>query len=178
MAPLPANTTPRFWLDYNDGIYDHSFLVRYNAVDNSLAEVMGSVDSLLTAIADSMYEVTITGARWSAAGSNISTPTTWTGSASYGGGAMPAVFAPRQMCFLGRDGSGVRYRLFLFGMEFDTPNNYRIARVAANVVDDALTVIEGAQTSGIYLTIEGGAPVMYQYADINFNNYYEAKVRG
>ena len=178
MAALPANSTDRFFLEYNDGQYDHTLLVRWHASATTLSAVMASVDDLLTAMADGLYEITIKGARSSAAGSNFSFPVVWSGGASYGGGAMPGVFAPRQWTLLGRTTGGRRARFFFFGVEFDTPNSYRIPRAAGNLVDDALAVIEAGQTAGIYLCIDGAAPIMYQYADINFNNYYEAKVRG
>ena len=57
-------------------------------------------------------------------------------------------------------------------------NNDYFDDVAANIVDDALTVIEAGQTAGMYLGIDGHTPVMYQYADFNFNNHYERLQRG
>lgn len=178
MPARPANSTARFFLEYNDGIYDHTLLVRYDEDRRSPAEVMASVDDLLLAMADSLYQINITGARVSAETSNFSFPVTWTGLSSYGGGAMPAVFAPRQWTLLGRDAQGVRVRFFFFGVEFNTPDEYRIPRVSGNLVDDALVVITAAQADGVFLTIVEQVPVMYPYADVNFNNYYEAKVRG
>lgn len=175
LGALPPHNTARVWIDYNDGINTHTLLIRH---DSSVGSVMDSADTLFLALASDWYEITIGEVRFAASGSDISFPATWSGSATYGATAMPGVFAPREMCFLGRDSNGRRARWFLFGFEGSSPDTYRLERVAANIVDDILTVIEAAQTSDIFLSISGQRPTMYQYADFNFNNHYEADQRG
>lgn len=175
LGALPPHNTARVWVDYNDGLNLHTLLVRHDA---TVPDVMDSIDSLFTNIASDWYEITIGEVRFAASGSDISFPATWTGSATYGATTMPGVFAPRQFMLLGRTNTGRKARWSLFGLEGSTPDTFRLERVAANIVDDALTVIEAGQTAGIWLGIDGHVPVMYQYADYNFNNHYERLQRG
>jgi hypothetical protein len=175
LGALPGHNTARVWVDYSDGLNLHTLLVRH---DTTVADVMDSVDSLFTNIASDWYEITIGEVRFAASGSDISFPATWTGSATYGATTMPGVFAPRQFMLLGRTNTGRRARWSIFGFEGSSPDDYRLARVAANIVDDALTVIEAGQTAAMWLGIDGHVPVMYQYADFNFNNHYERLQRG
>lgn len=176
MPSLPENNTPRLFIDYTDGINPHTLLVRYSA-SYGLAATMGDVDAFLSALQGSLYQLTVTGARASASGSNISTPVTWTGSSTYGSGTMTGVFAPRQICFLGRDSTGRKVRWFLFGFKGNTPDTYRINVGDNGDVDAAITALSNAGAAGSFLTIALHSPALYGYADINFNNYYEAKTR-
>jgi len=175
LGALPPHNTARFWVDYSDGTNLHTLLIRYDA---NINDVLDAADQLFLAIASDWYEITIGEVRFAASGSDVSFPLTWGGSATYGATAMPGVYAPRQFMLLGRTNTGRKARWSLFGFEGDTPDDYRLARVAANIVDDALTVIETAQTNFIFLGIDGHVPTNYQYADFNFNNHYERLQRG
>lgn len=177
MSALPPNNTARVWVKYTDGINEHELLIRHNTATADVADVLDFADDLFTQIADSWYQIGVLGARASSQHSDFSFPTAWPHSPTYGGGAMPKVFSPRQFCLLGRTSLGHRIRFFLFGYEGTSPDDYRLARGSGNIVDDALTVIEAAQLNGIGLCIDGQVPVMYQYADFNFNNYYERQAR-
>lgn len=177
MAPLPANNTDCFWLDYNDGQNDHSLQVRFDGEDATVNAVMSSVQDFLIALNPELYAITINGARVRSAGSHITAPVLWTGSPTYGSFAMPADLAPRQICFLGRDGTGRRGRWFMFGWDAAPPQPFRIGITPSTAFDDALTVIRDGQAAEIWLTIAGVAPTMYTYVDINYNSYYEEKSR-
>jgi hypothetical protein len=177
VAPLEPNLTDRLWVDYNDGQFGHTLLCRFLTASATVDQAMDAVADLWAAVADSWYAVTITGARVAAAHENFSTPIVWTGLGSYGATAMPRVFAPRQFCMLGRTPLGRRWRLFLFGFSGSSPDNYRLARVSGNIVDDAADVLETAHASGIFLGADGQVPTLYPYADFNFNNYYERQAR-
>ena len=170
LGSLPAHNTARVWVDYSDGLFTHTLLIRHDA---AVADVMDAADNLFVAIASDWYEITIGDVRFAANGSDISFPAVWTGSATYGATTMPGVFAPRQFMLLGRTSLGRKARWSLWGFEGTTPDQYRLPRSGGNICDDALTVIEAAQTASIFLGIDGHAPVMYQYVDFNFNNHYE-----
>lgn len=178
MTALDPNNTARVWVDYTDGQFEHTLLVRYNPSVTTPEDTLTSIADLFTQIADSWYQIAVTGARQSAFHSDFSFPATWPGSPTYGGGTMPKVFAPRQFCLLGRTPLGRRVRYFLFGFEGSSPDDYRLARASGNIVDDALLVIEAAQANGQFIGIDGQTPTMYQYVDFNFNNYYEKQARG
>lgn len=175
LGALPPHNTARVWIDYSDGQFVHTLLIRH---DTSVGSVMDTADTLFTALASDWYEITIGEVRFAASGSDVSFPATWTGGTTYGATAMPGVFAPRQLMFLGRDSNGRRARWSLWGFEGSSPDEYRLARSGGNIVDDILTVIEAGQTSATFLSISGQVPTMYQYADFNFNNHYERLARG
>lgn len=177
MAPLPENNTDRFWVDYTDGVNSHSLQVRFDGDDTTVNAVMASIDDFLLALSPELYTLTVQGARVSSAGSNITVPVVWTGGITYGSFAMPADLAPRQICFLGRDGLGRRVRWFVFGWNSTPPDPFRIGITPSTAFDNALLAIQAGHTIETWLTISGQVPSMYTYVDINYNSYYEAKSR-
>lgn len=178
MAALPVSNTARFYLDYSDGINQHTLVCRYNSPVSTPRGAGDAVHDLLVNIADAFTTITVLGARNSPKNSTLSFPVEWNGLPAYGGGAMIGRNAPRQFLLLGRSPGGRRMRLFLFGYEGDTPDNFRMARSAGNVVDDALISIETWQGDGYWLAIDGQVPAMYAYADFNYNNHFEKIARG
>lgn len=178
MAPLPENNTNRFWVDYNDGMNDHSLQVRYDDSGGGLTFAKSSAALFLTALSPQLYAITVTGARYSLATTTISLPTPWSASTTFGTGAMPGSVAPRQLCYLARDGQGRQVRWFVFGCKLETPNDYRFSLGENSDLAEAWGVISDAQNGGAFLSIAGLNPEMYSYIDVNFNSYYEAKTRG
>lgn len=178
MAPLPENSTARVWVDYHDGINPHALQVRHNGGNGNHPNVMASVDAFFTALAPQMYAITITGARYSTIGSNISLPLAWDGAPGYGSGAMPGLRAPFQICFLGRSNTGRQVRWFVFGCKLEAPNTYRFPLIADTELADAWNTIIAGQADGVWLAIDGNDPAMYNYVDANFNSYFEEKQRG
>lgn len=177
MAPLPENNTNRFWVEYSDGINTHDLLCRYDDSGGGLTFAKASVALFLTALSPQWYAISITAARYSLASSNVSLPTTWSASTTYGTGAMPGSVAPRELAWLGRDNVGRRVRWFMFGCKLETPNTYRFQLADNADLAEAWGVISDAQNGGAFLTIAGEDPEMYSYISVNFNNYYEAQQR-
>jgi hypothetical protein len=143
----------------------------------TIEEVMAEVHNFWTALDPDLYLITIQGCRYAGEGSDISSPILWTGDATYGTGTMPAVRAPLQVCWLGRDSQGRRYRNFVFGLEFTVPDNYRSPAITGNIAANGLESLISSQALGVFLTIAGLAPTMYTYVDVNYNSYWERKVR-
>lgn len=177
MAPLPENNTARFWLDYTDGQNPHSLLVRYDQTQMPPSDVAEYVEAFFNALSPILYLVGVSGARYSSQGSNISLPFSWTGAATFGQFAMPAELAPRQLCFLGRDAVGRRSRWFVYGWEAAPPNPFRLELNNPAELGAAWQVISDAQLAGAFISISGLNPTMYGYVDVNYNSYYEAKMR-
>jgi hypothetical protein len=178
MAPLPENTTGRLWVGYGDGQHNHELMVRYAGGATSPTGAMTWAAAFLAALAAELFVLNITEARYAAAASNISIPITWTGASTYGTGAMPAVNAPRQICFQGRSTGGRRVKWYIFGCKLETPNNYWLNRTANTSINDAYDLLAEAQDAGYFLSVDGLNPINYGYITFNFNSYWEQEVRG
>lgn len=178
MAPLPDNSTARVWVDYNDGVNDHSLMIRYSPSGATVADAMDAAIAFLEAMDPLLYLIGITGARASAAGSTFSFPVAWTGAATYGDDTMDPVFAPRETRFLGRDNGGRRVSWSLYGGKYETPENYRLNPLDFAAVASAISAIEANVVADTFLTINYGDPIVYPYADVNFNSYWERQARG
>jgi hypothetical protein len=179
VSPLNPNNTGRFWLAYNDNVNDHEMMVRFNT-GAAISTVMGYVNDFLQTLHDNevIYLLTVLGARYSGAGSDISSPIVWTGAATYGAALMPLIIAPRETALLGRTSGGRRFRTFFYGLNITMPDTYRVPSAGGNWVEDALAVISAANEDGVYRAIDGLAPTLYTYADLQFNSYWETQRRG
>lgn len=176
LPPLPANNTARVFWDYSDGINEHTLMVRY-APSAGVDEASDRMHNFLVALAPTLYQITHRGFRAAASGSDISVPATWNGDTSYGTGTMPAVQAPRQLCFLARSSGGRRVRWFMWGFEGNTPDTYRFLSGANEALDAARLAIVAGQANGVFLSVDGANPVTYPYVNINYNSYYETQAR-
>jgi hypothetical protein len=174
MAPLPVDSTRRFFLHYHTSLLHHTVMVRTtNSVDASAFSTF--MNSFLVALSAGLCLVTIDGLEESLQGSTIRNPAVWSGGASYGAGDENPVFRPRQLCFLGRALDGRRARMFIFGWKKNSPNNYRLNTTDDSDIAAAITVL--GTNPGAFISISGLATVKYPYADVNFNDYWERKVR-
>jgi hypothetical protein len=178
MPALPANNTPRIWVGYFDGENEHELMIRYIASGATVADAMDSAHNFLTALDPMLYTIEITGCRASASGSEFSFPVLWTGAASYGDDPMPTLLAPRELRFLGRDNTGRRVSWSLYGGKFTSPDSYRISAFDNVNVSNGITAIETAIVADTFVTINLGDPIIYPYADVNFNSYWEKEARG
>lgn len=175
--PLPPNSTGRVFLDYTDGTYEHTIMARY-ATSGTPNDAMNTIDAALTAMDTALYTITVLGARHAVQGSNISNAITWTGSQFYGSSTMPAVNAPRQLMWVGKDAQGHRWRVSLFGVNEATPADYRFNQGDVSLIDDTTTVWHDALSNGTIVTVANLPGVVKNYADFNFNSHFEIKRRG
>jgi len=176
MAPLPPESTARFYLDYSDGVNEHTIVARMGA-GASVAEAIASVDLFLTALSGVLFTLTVIGARVSSDNSNVTNPVTWTGSASYGTGTITGNQVPRELRFQGRSTDGRRVSVSVYGFNEDTPATYRINADAIPEIDDAIEALTGAGAVNVFLTISTLVPVWKTYASVNYNSYWERKAR-
>ena len=177
MAPLPPNSTNRFFLDYTDGINTHTIEWRYgDAVD--VNDAMGVLDTVLNDLDPILHLITVLAARQSDALSNVTNPITWIGSFAYGSEAMPAVLAPRETRFQGRAFSGRKVSFSVYGGKYTQPATYRLLATAEAHVDAVVNHLNAAGTALQWLAIDGGVPTAYPYASVNYNNYWEKRARG
>lgn len=177
MAPLPDSSTNRLFVDYTDGINNHTLMFRY-PLSGTLAGVMGVADDVLSAVSPLIHLITITSARAAAAGSEISLPVAWTGLGTYGATSVPGSRAPAQISFVGRSSDGRRARWFIFPYRAAIPDDFRLSTSEnADVLATYNALVAGA-AAGDLATIGGLAPTILPYANVNYNSYYETKQRG
>jgi len=178
LTPLPTNGTPRVWVEYNDGVNQHKLMIRYAASGPSVDEVLTMAASIFDALDPNWYAISITGARAASSGSDISFPVTWPGASSYGTDTMPLNRAPLELRFLGRDQSGRKVSWSFWGGKFTVPDTYRFPYSVGGSVADVIDSITAAGESFAFLTINLLQPQIYQYADVNYNSYWERQRRG
>lgn len=173
MAPLPDNSTSRIFVDYSDQYHNHTWEVRYSAINSSSGSAMLYLHAVLQALVPGLYTLTILGARDQHANSLITSPLTWPHNATYGAGVNPAIRAPLQTMFLGRTPLGRRWRFSVFGMIAGPIANFRISSALNADVAAAYAAIVTAHAASNFTGIDGGIPALYDYVSQNYNNRYE-----
>lgn len=175
MAPLPSNNTDQYFLDYTTSGEQHTLLCR--AADGSTAAgASAAIDALLDVIQGNFNLITVDLFRFQAAGTNISLPVTWAGSATYGGPAGDHFETAQYLDFVGRSSEGRRCRVAVFGATFSfIGNDYRVGPSEGTLVADALAVLSGSP--GYFVAIDGLEVVWNNYANCGVNAYWRNKVR-
>lgn len=178
MAPLPANNTAVYFVDYYDGINAHTLQNRYNEGEVTIDQAGLMLDAFFTAIDNLLYEITILGARNREANSTVTYGVIWPGAETYGSGAQPAVTAPRETRWVGRSGTGRRVSFSVYGGKYTTPDNFRILAADNADVLAGIVAIDDAVTNNGMRPIDLSNQQMKPYVDVNFNSYWERAARG
>lgn len=175
MPALPPNNTARWFLDYNNGLNDHTMVIRSDgsAGQDEVAEAVGD---FFTALDTLIAEITIVGLRVAAEGSNVTIPALWTGDPTYGAGALGEIERPQFLSFVGRDIDGRRTRVYVYALAALTENDYRIQAGDSAAVTNALTVLRRGG-DGLFLTISGLQPFWNDYANVGLNAYWQRQAR-
>lgn len=175
MAPLPANNTKRYFLDYSVGGVEHTLLMRVaTGTDDSLAS--GAFEDLLTELSAQLYSLTVLGMRVSAEGSDISLPATYSGATSFGSGAADKVGTAGYVTFLGRTADGRRTRISIFGNKtVQVGGDFRASGTEVGDFVDAIAWLQG--NPSYFRSISGLGTTWYPYADTGYNSYWRNKLR-
>jgi hypothetical protein len=174
MAPL-SNNTRRWWLDYSTCGHGHTLLMRSSDPVDA-AEASAAIGSFLGDLSTQLREITITGFRTAAKGSDVSLPATWGGAATYGSGTGSEFESAQYLDFVGRDEAGRRVRVAVFGVVYsEVGNNYRVTTAESTAVVDALADLVGDPEC--FLTISELNPVWHTYANVGQNAYWRNKIR-
>jgi len=171
----PANTA-RAWLDYSDGVNEHSAMFRI-APTATLVTIKSQIDAFFTQLDTILYLITVVGFRVAVINSNVTNPSPWTGAATYGTGAMPISNAPRELRFIGRSVDGRQNSVSVYGFDGAQPDIYRITSASNPVIEAAILALSNASALGVGLTISAQVPVWKPYASFNFNSYWEKEAR-
>jgi len=175
MAPISPDNTQRFFLDYDTCGYGHTLLCRAGSTVIA-ADAGATIAAFLAAIDANFRLLTIPGFRNALPGSNITTPVTWPGAATYGSGAGVKYETAQYWDFVGRGATGHRVRVSLFGaIASFAGDNYRVLPGEAPAVTDAITAL--TSDGDIFLDVDYEVPVWHTYANCGVNAYWSNKVR-
>jgi len=156
---------------------DHTFLWRYDSSTNTASAVLSAIDGVLTAIGPQLYTITIGAVRFSLAGSVVSLPIAWTGSATYGTGTASANDRGAAIQFIARSATGRRTSFWLYAVDATAPIGYRLTAAGNVNVANAITALDGVSSALLYVAIDNTDPVHYPYANWKINDYWLHQTR-
>lgn len=175
MAPLPPNTTARLFIEYTSVGKEHTAELRL-PVGATTADAEAVYDLMAPAMAAGMASNdSVTGARFSAAGSNVSFPLGVAPDAGNLDAVSDIDMRARFVSFTGRsvDGRDVRFTFFTPYVVAD-PNGYRQI-TPTGLAAGILAVLTGLGAS--IRTISGLQPIWNTYANLGYNAYYQRRNR-
>ena len=175
MAPLPESNTARAFLTYRVAEQEHTMTVRYDQTGATTAEVIASIDALITAIGPLLFNTVFVRFELSVEGSNVRVPATWTGQTEWGGGAADPDDAPYFFSFTGKDTTGRRFRLEIFGRGTGAGLPWRVQAVDDSNIAAAVAALE--TENAVFLSIAGNTPIYNQYANRSVSQHWVGEVR-
>jgi len=175
---LPADNTDRWFYDYSVGGFQHTMLVR--TTGGQLAgDVIPHIDEFLTNLGAYLAEITTVGLRLAVQGSSVTNSVSTAGlNTTYGTGAQGAIYAPVQTTFTGRDVSGHKGRVGIFGAVTLNDSTYRITVAENTLIADAIGALEDAAVDGVFCSINANRLLWHQYANVGLNDHNVKALRG
>lgn len=190
MAPLDPSNTGRVYIDYTTGggttAQNHTVMARFNSgVGGNFAGALSMLGFVITEMGATAFfdGWQATGARYSLAGQNISNaaplPAGLIGFVGAGQATATRQSQARQTKFVGRsptDGRRVSFGFYGLVDSLFTEADFRVARTAENFVGAVLDVLEEAD-AGYFVAIGLAPAVWKEYADWQYNSYWEGELR-
>lgn len=182
MAPLPPESTPRYFVDYTANGRPHTMQFRYaSPVDGPPPETpfIARVATVLADLAEFLpSDFNVLGARYAVQGSNVTLPTAAPASPTGLQTPRPAE-APAFIGIPGRTATGRRYRFYVLGVGVSP------AAVGAGTANYRLTAAESSDIAAVIANLAGapfvgidGEPISYKsYANLGYNGYWQRAVR-
>jgi hypothetical protein len=168
--------TGRVWVDYETANAKHSQMWRHSPVVDA-ATLLSGIAEYYAFLSGILYEINILGARYAVLGSNVTLPIAWPGSASYGTGTEPLGLAPRFISWVGRSVTGARWSLQQYGLELQTPNQFRGEVSSIPQLEDAWEHLNDMATEEVLVAIDGLAVKPYAYVNYNYNDHWVGEAR-
>jgi len=177
VTALPAHNTNRYWLDYTVNGDPHSLMMR-DFGGLSASAVSAIFNDLLSLFeADDIYDINPTGMRFAVAGSDVTLPRTYSGGSTFGtGSASDTDQRAKQWSFTGRDDSGHKVRIFIFGAKFSANGDYRVQVTENARIEAIVDYLNALPTS--FCTINAKKAVWNAYANTGYNDHWIKVARG
>jgi hypothetical protein len=119
----------------------------------------------------------VTGMRKALVGSNVTLPQTYLGTTQFGAGtAIGNDFRAKTFSFTGRDDTGHKIKLFVFGAITQADGDYRLQVGTDTHIDQVVDYLNAL--NGFWNTINEGHPVWNAYANVGFNDHWIKRARG
>jgi hypothetical protein len=174
MAPLPESNTARYFLKYSVNGHSHTVTVREDGTisEGDFSEAMGA---FLDAMSPLLFTSSFVSLEHSVSGSNVRVPATWSGPTEWGGGGGAEQNSPLFWSFTGKDLTGRRFRLELFGRNVPENSNWRVYAIDDTSVAAGLAALHPSE--GLFLTIAGFGPILNQYANQSDSQHWIGELR-
>jgi len=174
MAPLPPESTARYFVDYSVGGVEHTFQVRFDGVTSPSA-FGDTLNALLNTIDTQLYQITINQVRFAADGSNVSNPVvSGIEGNTYGTGAPADNERADFLNFVGRTTGGRRVTMAIYGLNA-VDDGFRSNAAEDPDVEAAVDILNGEE--GLFLGIDGLNPVWKPYVNNAASGYWQRKLR-
>jgi len=172
MAPLPANSTPRFKVLYTTCFRQHSMEIRSHLSPSGLGTL---VDDFMTAIGAAARVAVIDEVQFAADGSDVfNAVTSGIEGNTYGTGAGTLNETAWFYSWIGRSSDGRRVRIYRFGGDAQG-GDYRFNRFESGSLDAATDVLVAAGAD--IVTIGDLQPVWKFYINAGVNAHWQKAVR-
>lgn len=190
MAPLPPESTGRVWIDYRTGggvtSQEHTVMMRYSVpLGGDFTGALITLGLYLTAPGAGSYfdGWQAVSARYAEPSQTFSLPAPLpAGLVGFVGSGQPTASRAdqaRETTIVGRDpqlARRVRYSVFGLINSLFTDQDFRIARVEGNIVDDWLDLIDESGPA-YWVSIAGVVATFNSYANWQYNSYWERELR-
>lgn len=177
MAPLPDNNTGIYTVLYQSNSGQHRMQFR-NTGSAVVGATRTAVQNFLAALLSLRpADWIVTGATYQAPGTNFALPETPPTVAAGAATALIGTQFPRFITWVGRGAvTGRRVRVFVYGLSFTSPNDYRFSVGELAALESARAALDAAPPGAI-TTIGLDDPLWYLYQNTGFNSYLERKQR-
>jgi len=149
--------------------------VRFDPTSSSAAVAAAQIDDFLLAMGGAVAHSTFVRYEVSAVGSNVRVAQPWPGALEWGSGVPDDDEAPFFWSFTGKDVTGRRFRLELFGRGRIAGDSWRLNAVDDSNIAAAIAVLETEEA--VFLTIAGNGPIFNQYANKSVSQHWVQELR-
>lgn len=150
-------------------------MARYDQAAATPTIAAEQMSAFITAMSPLVYHSLFVRFEISAEGSNVRVPATWGGITEWGGSEADPDEAPFFWSYTGKDITGRRFRLEMFGRGRDQGDGWRLQEVDDTSVGDALAVLETEEA--VFLTIAGNTPIFNRYANKSVSQHWVGEIR-
>lgn len=171
-----ANNTDRWFVDYTVAGHQHTAIFR-TATGTTNADVSAIIHDLLVGLGDNVAASGLDAFRFQAHGTAFSIPADPSGLPStWGTGAGGEQVAASYLSFVGRDGTGTRGRITIFGFSHLTSaGNFRVTPGEISQAGTTVAILNAG--SPPLVTVALASPRWYNYWDVGQNAYWRNHLR-